>query len=102
MEAIKKYLRKYGVVAVIGLFVAFFVVEVGAMRMSPQQGKAFAARRAAQEKGVQVQPARTEAEKKQELEEAFMSDADYAVAQRVKTLKPGEFFIYESGTADGI
>jgi hypothetical protein len=39
MEAIKRYFRKWGVVAVVGLLIVFFVVEVGAMRMTPEQMK---------------------------------------------------------------
>jgi WD40 repeat protein len=84
-----------------------FVANVFSMRMTPEQMKRAkgATKRTMEElkqQQVPIQLMTTEAEQKQELEETFMSDTDYAIAQEVKKLKPKEFFIYQAGTADGI
>jgi hypothetical protein len=109
MEVIKKYIKSRGLFVVLVLLLGFFSAEMRAMWMSAAQKKAYVARQLARKQQMEqplqqqeVRPIKSSEEIRREQEEAFMPDTDYAIAQKVKTLRPGQYFVYAKGTADGI
>src|SRR5258708_1640281 len=78
MKVITKQSKNRGVLIAMGCLAAFCATEIGAMRISSEgleHGKNYVMQ---QMQGMRI------------------------IAEKVSTLQPGEFFIYQKGTTDGI
>ena len=105
----KNALKNRRLIRLVAVLAMIFVGNAFSMRMSPQQSqraRAALTKQTASKQGVQapvgVQSTKTDAEKIQELKEAFMSDDEVAVSQKTKSLKSGEYFVHAKGTSDGV